>query len=753
MISSGHFGGGYLYVNINTTTNVPGNYSVVNWQVCLRRDGEWRAYAVKNGWIHINSQSYNFSCHVNGGVGNVILAQGSTNIGHNNDGSQTIYVAARLDCQITWSGSYQAALTLGDNVVLDKIPRGTTIQQFNVVSNDWRSITFHFKTKDPVEGLWVHKNNGDSIGTGIANSSDGNFTISGLEPHTSWSWKLRVRRNGVDTSTTITAGTKMGCSAWNIPNRSMSLDDNIPLFFDNSQHADLQLVIWMTCANSAGTPTQYQNVLAKNIGGIHGDYTWTFSAAERDALFRTMKYSNNGTIYLYVHSYVPGEVSTGKAIATLGCDINATIDTNKYKPTFTELGASLDTTTSSILGNGLYLIQNKSYVSLSAALSKMTAGRGADLKTLTFTNMGATQDYSLTNGVSTFSKTISNFSNTGAYRITAYITDSRGNKSTEIVKNYTVLSYHQPVIVPKVVRALSSGGKIDVSFTAAYSRLIVSSVDKNAVSSLKYGYSLLGVDPSVGTNITGYTSANASNGVDKNLTYNKSGLLTLDENKNYRFKFTLQDKLNTITVAVDLIDGNPLVRVLDTGQMGINTKPDTSNLNEKLRVGGDARILGGLTTTGTILGNQITSTNEIIEKGTSLSSKYAGLTSFNSFKSLFSVDINNNFADKGTTWQVYTIKYGNFCMLFAKCVMIIDVVNPWGAVYTSNEMGTDIPFPVTFVDDPVTITNTTNNGGDCWHIVARSATTTTGPRIKVIRGNGATITTKIQMQFVGQIVS
>lgn len=758
-VNGSNFGGGYLYLQWYSTPNVAGNYSDLSFNVCLRRDGQINSNVTKNGTVTVaGSQQFNFSCTVGGGAGNVLLYQGSTRIGHDAAGRAIVNISASLGIQITWSGNYVSTISAAVNADLGTIARGTSITSFKATSTTWNSITFSFTTADACEEVWVTKNGGANIGTGIGGTNTGSFTISGLDANTSYNWVLRVVRNSVWTnSNALAVSTKRWIQSVSINTTTLNVGDTIPLAISNPDSVTVNVYMYLTCKNASGAQTAYSNVITKNIGTPNGNYSLSLTTAETNTVYSTMKYSTEASLYFMVTSTIPG-TSTVIGYHQTGA-IPYKINQGASLPTLSTATMTLDSNTTSVVGNSTYLIQGISSVAWSAAKGNAAAKNGASLKSLVVMYGSNSATYDLTTSTTSFSRSLVP-STTGSYIVSTYVVDSRGLSSTAISKAFTVLSYKNPVIVPTVVRQINSGGTLDISFTASFSRLIVSSADKNAVSYLKYGYAELGKTPTAGTTLSGYTTSNASNGIDKTLSYSKTGFITLDANKNYKFVFALKDKLNEYTANVDVVDGNPVVRVLDSGQVGINCKPDVSNPSQRLRVNGSGYFyndltIGGTFTAATTTATTLKATGSIYEGGTLLSSKYAGLSTFNSFKSSidtsFRTQVTKSYTENGITWDIYTITYNNFTIINAKAAITnIPVQTAWGGVYASGDLLTDFTFPVAFKEAPFVNISTTNYGNNSWVIIVTQATTTKGCRIQICRGSAVPNgTCKVYAQYIG----
>lgn len=592
--SSGHI----LRIEWSGTQNVAGNYTTVTTTVKLYRNYNWNSSASKNGSITINGNTWNFSCTV-GGSGWKDLYTVTTNIGHASNGTQSLQINATCNVDVTLSGIHYGAQTVSGSWDLNTIPRGTAWTNLELISNDWTSITFKFSAADACDSIWIHKNGGGRIGTGLQNVSNGTFTVPDLVPNTQFTWQLEVVRNGVSTwSKTLVCNTKLACTGISLStSSSWNPDSPLTITFKNPDKCDLRIYLYVTAPNEDGEQQETGNLITKYIGAVES-YEWVLTEEESNRIYEKLKYSNVASAKLYANNSVPGTTTYMGGNVT---PFQISIDSNLYAPSISTFDITVDSTTSSILGDSPYLIQNISAITATVNKSNIVIGKGADLKTVTFKYGGYSQDFNGKSDITIFEKVISNFFMTGNYPIQVYITDTRGNKSNVLTKDYTVLSYRPPIITASVSKELSTDGKIDVSFTASYSRLLMKDIEKNSIN-IKYGYEVLGSPPEADTVIppTDYSIVPAENGVDNIINFNKIDMMTLDSEKNYQFIFVIQDSLKATTITVDVVDGNPIMRILETGQVGINCKPDTSNIDEKLRVNGDAYVSGSIKVAGNL---------------------------------------------------------------------------------------------------------------------------------------------------------
>lgn len=594
--SNGHI----LRIQWSATQNNSGNYSTITTQVRLYKATSWQTSTTKYGTLTVNGNSTYFSFLCNGSGWSTIFTQ-THNLSHDSTGKLHLTISCSADIKMKLSGTYYNTVSVSGQWDVDSFSRGTYATGWVINPNNpksWTSINIFWATAANPDQLWLHVNGGGRIATGQPTSTtqtNGVITASGLSPNTSYKLQLEIVKNGVVSwSPVITESTLTPASSISVSSSSWNPDNILSGTITNPNKAYMRLHLYISCVGSDGNASN-SLVVAKDLGAVTS-FSWTLSDDQKNAVYTKLKYANKGTVTLYGMSYVPSSYDTW--ISNIHTTFTVQIDTTKYKPTLSAITAELDTLTSSIMSNTTSLIQNTSSVKISIPKTNITTYKNADIKSVILQYGDSSLTWAAT---ATYTKTLSNFSTTGTYVVSAYVIDTRGNKSATVSKTYTIYNYKSPIITPHVVRELSSGGLTDISFEGMYSSLN----NCNGITYIKYGYAIFGTNPSANTSITTYTVSNSSNGIDKDVVFNKVGMLTLDETKNYRFIFEIKDKLKSYSVAVDLVDGNPIVRVLETGQVGVNCKPDTSNLDEKLRVNGNATVRGDLTTQGDIISGNL----------------------------------------------------------------------------------------------------------------------------------------------------
>lgn len=768
--SAGHI----LRINWRASQNIAGNYTNVVCDVQLYRNYYWSSDAPKYGSVTINGQTKNFTCTV-GGSGWMTADTFQTNVGHNSNGTQTLSITASLGVNVTLSGVYFGTQNVSGSWGLNTIPRQANITHFSATGKDFRSVSFKFTTDATVSEVYLHINGGGRVGTGVGNVTSGSWKTGSLNPNTNYTFQLEVVRKDsglASWSSKYNYSTKSGCTALQIVDNPTVVGNAINLKLTNSDLSGTRLYMYITSPNSSGTSVENTNVVISDIFQKNGEYTWTLTSEQLSVVYSKIKYSNTATMKILAQVFVPGETDYYNIITSNTVTYN--IDTSQNLPTLSTIVLNSDSITQKVLGSTTHGVRNVTTWTFSAIKGNMSAKNNADLSTLVLNYGNASKKFLLNATATTFQFTIPVVTSSGDYVISAYITDSRGNQSKPISKTYDILSYNKPVIVPKVTRALSSGGVVDLSYSASYSRLIVSGTDKNSIKTFHYGYSELGTAPKADTKLPNDTFSNSANGVDKTISFTKTSAHTLNQNKNYIFLFTIEDALNTYTVPVDLVDGNPLMRILETGQLGINCKPDTSNIDEKLRVGGAAYVDTDLTlgnslrvgnsitaskslTVGTTLtagesvtGQNVYATKELYEAGKTLASKYAPLAGFTAFQGEFKFET-KTLTYNGMTFSLSIYKYGKFCITLAATSVAIDAATAWGGTFATDTIDTGFTYPYPYAQVPCIFTTYVPLKMNGWSMVVDVGTEKIAPKVQILRGTSNRVEGGLHILSIGML--
>lgn len=210
--SGASFGGTTVRYDWSSTTNVGGNYSTVTVNLYLVLVSGTSINATENGNINIDGQVSSFSRGTTsrGPNGTFLLHSFTTNVGHNGDGTKTIYIGG------TFTSGFGSVGTLaaGTNWALDTIPRYATITSFTLSPVTDERIQLNWTSSDAVDYIswWSPQINGGAHND-IASSGTGTFVINktNLRSGTQYTFYVAVRRassglwteSGANSATTL----------------------------------------------------------------------------------------------------------------------------------------------------------------------------------------------------------------------------------------------------------------------------------------------------------------------------------------------------------------------------------------------------------------------------------------------------------------------------------------------------------------------------------------------------------------------
>lgn len=186
-------GGSYWFVNWQLAgQNESGNYSTINWQAYFHFETD--DAQLDNGSVYSNvgtlwyngGRVYNYSGNTS--LRNMSLASGSFNIGHDGNGNQSVNLYGGIDVYATGRSAGNQWWSL-PQIYREIAINNWSLSSANVTSfNVWVNTN---RTADLVDysingGAWTRGYTGDF--------TDRTFTISNLNPGTTYSVKVRVRR-------------------------------------------------------------------------------------------------------------------------------------------------------------------------------------------------------------------------------------------------------------------------------------------------------------------------------------------------------------------------------------------------------------------------------------------------------------------------------------------------------------------------------------------------------------------------------
>lgn len=163
---------------VGGSSNITNNTSNVSWSLQMRADSAYCQWNPGPGdfevWINggLAWSAQNPSLWYGGYPQTLTLASGTTTVGHNSDGSKTVYCEGKYIANST-ANYLPSSSTCGGNLGLSTIPRASS---FGTITGDTigdsQTINISRKSSSFTHNLWYKVGNGEwtSIGTGIGTS-------------------------------------------------------------------------------------------------------------------------------------------------------------------------------------------------------------------------------------------------------------------------------------------------------------------------------------------------------------------------------------------------------------------------------------------------------------------------------------------------------------------------------------------------------------------------------------------------------
>lgn len=567
--------GRYLQLYIAETINTINNTSTLNWTL-TSTGGAVNYYTTGPTTVTINGTQVYYKARTAWDSKVFPAAKGSVSgsitVTHNADGSKNINVGFS-------TAIYTSAVTEhGGTMTLTKIDRAAPTVNISVSAIAAYGVTVS-ATASTTCDIWEYSTNNGSSWTRFSTTTGASAskTITGLSPNTSYTIKVRARKKsnqvyGTSSGSTIkTLGNAIlnSVTAVTADAATVSLTFNWTVYSTSFTYK-LEIKNGSTLITTITIPAQSSTGTANK--------TITLTAAQRTALLNAIP-SNPSFTGTFALTTLSGSTTIGSTSSK-----TATVQTTKANsgPTFSNSAGftykDSNSVTSGVTGNDQLLVQD--YSTLAVTAYAADARNGASIKT-----------YEATISDTTVSSTgtalnLGKVSKSGNLTLTVKAVDSRGY-SVEVTKTITVIAYKKIDVSDDntTMRRVNEVEAItQVDFEAAISKILVSSVNKNAFQVLKYRYKKTS-ESSYGSYVDISSAATAS---DTRVTYESDEFVSLDPDYSYHIQFYVSDKITSDdTFVITLPAGTPLVSKRRK-RVGINNR----NPQKALDVNGEVGMNG-----------------------------------------------------------------------------------------------------------------------------------------------------------------
>ena len=208
--------------------------------------------------------------------------------------------------QVTKTGSFTTTASSGYSLKSGNasvyvnlyIPRYATANQ-SLRTKSVNSISMNWSSDSTIDYIWYSINNGSSwTAVGGVNATSGTYTISGLSPYSTYNIKTRVRRK--DSQLTTDSST-LAVTTYNYAVISsapaFNLGSSETITYNNDSGSAIKVAIYTSDGQTA---------LAAYRAASSYYYTFSFTDAELDAMYKKMGTGNSITVRVYVQTTCNG---------------------------------------------------------------------------------------------------------------------------------------------------------------------------------------------------------------------------------------------------------------------------------------------------------------------------------------------------------------------------------------------------------------------------------------------------------------
>ena len=464
-----------LYCEWSGSQSVAGNYTDVTLNVYLQFY-TLSVGARSDSTISINGTSETYTVPAINDMSSkswhlVHLKTKTVRVYHNANGTKTgVVLSASWRFSGTYSGVSIGTITASATVDLNSIDRNAPTVTFttsNITANGFKISASSTATAD----IWQYSVNGGSTWTQFSTTAgtSASVTLSSLSPNTSYTVKVRVRRQynqvyGTSGSSTVKT---LGGAVVNSVNTVTA--DNATVF----------ITINVTVYEASYTNTLVLKNGSATILTISGlswskgtaNRTVTLTSAQRTTLLNAMA-SIKSFIGTFAVSSYSGSTQIGSTSSKTATVLTTATNSAPTISGFTY--ADSYTTTKNLTGNDQLFVQD--YSTLKVTPGTATAKNGASISNYTASCNGLSASNSTGSAI-----TVGKIAKSGSVTVTLTVTDSRGYTAS-VSQTITVIPYTKPKISSITLRRTNDiEAEMQLKFSGSISAVTVDGTQKNSV--------------------------------------------------------------------------------------------------------------------------------------------------------------------------------------------------------------------------------------------------------------------------------
>ncbi len=582
-VSLGSWGYGTLYLRLYgkyDSQNIATNQTTYSLQTRIYCAGSYcssrNCYANIDGTNIQNNTSLKFETN-----SELTLGSKTITVTHSDDGTKSETKSATFRCYaLPTEKSVSATFTLPTINRYLKISLNERNKTINTISINWSTDVARDHTRYSLNGgAWTDA--GDTV---AFNNKSGYFTISDLEPNTTYTVKLQIKRKDNQLwseSSTITIKTYDYAKITSAPD--VTIGNSATIKYNNPSGAKIEVGLYKTDGNT---------MIANYRAATGSSYTFNFTADEINRMYQQIPNTTSIILRFYLVTTQNGKSYYNRVEKTFSINLN----TNK--PTFSNFTyQDVDTKTVPLTGNNQIAVNLLSDIKATISTANKAVGKNyATILKYRFKIGNTTKEvpYSGSNEVA------ATFTNVTASVITVTAIDSRGLE-TSVQKSMQWKNYGNPEFIRlKINREGGIGTKAFFELKGSFWGTSFGKI-VNEICYLWFQYRKKGDSAfSSWIQITDFISQSGGQFVNKSGSFlpsvgNGTTALEFELGKNYEIRFIIKDKtdIEHYSSIITLNSGIPCTAKVKKSDeyysIGINKIPDE---NYALDVGGTIRVEG-----------------------------------------------------------------------------------------------------------------------------------------------------------------
>lgn len=591
----------YFVIKVGWGTNFSGNYTlnVNNASTPFRKNIAFSAAGLKptTGSKDNNGNASDCAYYLIATDTYTIQRSTTPSIGLNGAGFKITNVNLTTTLNATLGGKYFTNVTAstashtGGSALPQTLPALITATPAQIVGlsamGGYKKISVQWSTNIAIAGNPQYSIDGGATYKTASSGSGqdhGSFSITGLNPGTKYTVRLKVVHDNLSTTKDAAAVSTYAQPTISLSSTAVSIeinDTSKSITVNVTNPGSFCFLKAQVCLSSDDTALSNEVTVSTGSNTINLNLTTIKN-----------KISGSGKFYVLLKSFTDSGFSNSAYSNIRSAEGTITRDYSAANINFTDSNFKVTSSTSETAINGgtlgdRLLIRSVSQVKITvSALATTSAGELTHTVEIKNSSNQVIKTQSITN---TNEINLGTITAAGTYSAVLTINNAAYNKTKVVtISDIYVSEYSKPSIYGTVSKT-STANTFLMTVSAQYSTIKNSSgMNVNLLNVFKWEYKLSSsTEWIVGGNFS--TSSFTLYGTTYQLSNLTQNITNLNTSSNYNFRFTIKDSINTITYEANSTEAGAILRILKNGQIGIGASPDTTDTSVLLTIGKTAK--------------------------------------------------------------------------------------------------------------------------------------------------------------------